>query len=323
MSTSTSTCPILMGASNFALWRIRIVEKLCTEKVYSCISGDDANLNLVSNPTASVIYPLISAVRSPSSFYNLWHVCDGKAHGIITQHLNDHDVLTYTSSPTSKELFDRIACKYEGTNIGVNAFYMFATMMGHKYTDGMPIDNHISTLASDSQKLILMNKTFNDKFLAFLLLYSLPLTPSWETFESSVLNSLPTNAKLSFENVSNHLLAEVTHTKGDLAAIGTIKLAMKASKWCNLHKTSTHSNEECHTQKQKQRRSLGRRRIGSCQRRKGGKRHIRLTVTLVLPLNLSCHLVQTWIMGINLKLILPRPLRLATLILNMSMYLKP
>ena len=145
-----------MGASNFALWRIRIVEKLHTEKVYGCISGDDANPNIATNPTASVIYPSISAVSSPSTFHDPWHVCNGKAHGIITQHLNDHDILTYASAPTSKELFDHIICKYEGTNIGVNVFYTFTTMMGCKYTDGTPINDHISTLASDARKLVSM-----------------------------------------------------------------------------------------------------------------------------------------------------------------------
>ena len=150
MSTSTSTCPILMGASNFALWRIQIVEKLHTKKVYGCILGDDTNPNIATNPTALVIYPSISAVSPPSTCHNPWHIHDGKAHGIITQHLNNHDVLTYASAPTLKELFGCIICKYKGTNISINVFYTFTTMMGHKYADGTPINNHISTLASNT-----------------------------------------------------------------------------------------------------------------------------------------------------------------------------
>ena len=114
-----------------------------------------------------------------------------------------------------------------------------------------------------------MNKTLNNEFLVFLLLYSLPLTPSWETFKSSVLNSLPTNSKLSFENVSDCLLTEVTCTKGDSTAVGTVESAMKASKWCDLHKTSMHSNKECHTQKQKEKEKSGKKRKWKPLKKKG------------------------------------------------------
>ncbi|KAF9005668.1 hypothetical protein BDQ17DRAFT_1182204, partial [Cyathus striatus] len=49
---------------------------------------------------------------------------------------------------------------------------------------------HIASLSAADSKLTAMKKPINAEFLAFLLLHSLPNDPTWETFKSSVLNSL-------------------------------------------------------------------------------------------------------------------------------------
>ena len=192
------------------------MEKLRREKVWDVVSGTNPNPvpPAPQNLSASVIYPptAISTSTASSMHHDPWHVHDGKVHSIISEHLNDSNALTYAGSGTSQEMFEHIMKKYEGTNIGINDFYTFANMMGCKYDDQASIKDHISSMAANAQKLAAMKCTLDDKFLAFLLLYSLPPTPLWEAFKSSILNSFPTSAKLTFDNVSDQLAAEITCT---------------------------------------------------------------------------------------------------------------
>lgn len=177
-SVTRGNCPILVGASNYPIWKIRITETLRKEKVWDVVSGLDPNPDQSTSASTQTSIPSGSSASatslpqtsastatvplSSSSSRDPWHVRDGKAHGIISEHLSDHDALAYAIVATSKEMFDQITRKYEGTNIGVNAFYTFANMMGRKYDDANPIKDHISSLAADARKLTSMNKSFDD-----------------------------------------------------------------------------------------------------------------------------------------------------------------
>ena len=122
-----------------------------------------------------------------------------------------------------------------------------------------------------------MNKTLDDKFLAYLLLHSLPTTSAWETFKSSALNSLPTNLKLTFKNVSDHLQAEATHIQGDVVAGTNVEFAMKAeSKWCNFHKVDSHNVKDGCTLKQREEEKSKKKKQGQWKPSKKKKRKEKL-----------------------------------------------
>jgi hypothetical protein len=90
-----------------------------------------------------------------------------------------------------------------------------------------------------------MKKGIDDEFLAFLLLHSLPSDAMWETFKSSVLNSLALDAKLSFAAVESRLTAEATRLNNSSTLMNS-ESALKAqksnrTKHCTLHGDCSHT----------------------------------------------------------------------------------
>ncbi|KAF8578794.1 hypothetical protein K439DRAFT_1277181, partial [Ramaria rubella] len=109
--------------------------------------------------------------------------------------------------------------------------------------------------------------------LAMLLLQSLPTTGSWETFKSSVLNSLPPQTHLSFLTLESRIVTEVLHIKGPNSDAMQAESALKASKNkrrpksqkqknCELHGAGGHSTKECFTLKWKKERDAEKKRQG-------------------------------------------------------------
>ncbi|KAJ7918868.1 hypothetical protein B0H13DRAFT_1573181, partial [Mycena leptocephala] len=102
------------------------------------------------------------------------------------------------------------------------------------------------------------------EFLAFLLLHSLPNDLKWETFKSSVLNSLPSGTTLDFDDVSERLIADVTRVDGDADEVPNAESALKSKpskpskskskskKWCSFHRSTTHDTDECNSLRAKE-----------------------------------------------------------------------
>ncbi|EGN91296.1 hypothetical protein SERLA73DRAFT_80744 [Serpula lacrymans var. lacrymans S7.3] len=83
------------------------------------------------------------------------------------------------------------------------------------------------------------------KLMAFALLQSLPCTPEWQIFQSSVINTIEKN-KLTFDAVEIRITAEVARQSGK--APGGSESALKSEeKWCNFHKAKSHNTSECRT----------------------------------------------------------------------------
>jgi hypothetical protein len=198
----------------------------------------------------------LSAPEEPLA--DRWDIRDAKAHGIIVNRINNRLALQFASKPTAKELFDAIVKEHENTNIGVSTFYTFVDMMNLHWDGTSSVSEHISSLSAANAKLVAMKKGFDDKFLAFLLLHSLPEATAWDNFKSSILGALPDGSVLSFTAVANHLTAEALRLAGTTTST-TAKSALKLSKqkkkgdmWCTFHKVSSHSSEDCYTLKCRQ-----------------------------------------------------------------------
>jgi Reverse transcriptase (RNA-dependent DNA polymerase)/Pol polyprotein, beta-barrel domain/gag-polypeptide of LTR copia-type/Integrase core domain/GAG-pre-integrase domain len=246
--SNTTNCPVLQGPENYQIWKLRIRAKLRREKVYGVADGSEPKLAIAATSTA----PLTG---------DSWELRDAKAHGIITEHICDRILLEVHSENTSKKLLDRITELHEKTNVGINAFYTYVELMNMRWDNASPLDTHIAAIRSANHRLTAMEKGIDDEFLAFLLLHSLPSDTMWETFKSSVLNSLVSDAKLSFAAVESRLTAEATRLSSNTTPTN-LESALKAqkgdrSKHCSLHGDCSHTTTECRTLRNREKEKKG------------------------------------------------------------------
>ncbi|EGO05047.1 hypothetical protein SERLA73DRAFT_68693, partial [Serpula lacrymans var. lacrymans S7.3] len=97
--------------------------------------------------------------------------------------------------------------------------------------------------------------------MAFAILQSLPCTPEWQIFQSSVINTIEEN-RFTFDAVEIWITAEVARQSGK--APGGSESALKSEeKWCNFHKAKSHNTSECRTLQSAEK----------GQRKKGKERH--------------------------------------------------
>ncbi|KAF9555176.1 hypothetical protein CPC08DRAFT_612866, partial [Agrocybe pediades] len=169
----SNSCPVLAGPENFQIWQIRILGKLRREKVH----------DIVTSPTPP---PTPQTPKTDS-----WDIHNGKAHGIIVDHISDRLALEMAGIETAADLYQKL---WDG--------------------DVTTVQEHIASLAAADAKLTAMKKPIDPEFLSFLLLHSLPDDPTWETFKSSVLNSMPAGTKLSFSELSDRITFQTTHIQG-------------------------------------------------------------------------------------------------------------
>ncbi|KAF8583701.1 hypothetical protein K439DRAFT_1286729, partial [Ramaria rubella] len=127
-----------------------------------------------------------------------WQTRDYKARGVIMDWINDQLALCLESeglaplapTATSKKMYDKLVEIHREVNVSINAFYNFVELVGLRWDGVSSIEEHISQFSTINSKLTSLKKPIDDFFLTMLLLQSLPTSSNWETFKSSVLNSL-------------------------------------------------------------------------------------------------------------------------------------
>lgn len=264
-SSDSTSCPVLQGPENFQIWKHRVIAKLRREKVYDTIvppADKKTTVTATTQTTAEGKEPATKPSSSPLSsstlYLDSWETRDAKAHGIITDHICDRLVLETASESTALALFEKLVEIHKQKNIGASAFYTWVGMLGLKWDgDTSTLQAHIAALASADAKLTSMKKAIDPEFLAYMLLHSLPDDNTWEAFKSTVLNSLPKGATLSFAELSERLSATAIHHKGtggdSALKAKTQKSAskkQKPQKKCIHHpKVFSHDTKDCYVEK--------------------------------------------------------------------------
>ena len=110
------------------------------------------------------------------------------------------------SYSSAKELFDALMKLHETPNIS-SAFYLFKQLFSSTWEGTSAVSEHISSLRTVEACLAGMKISVENKILSFILLNSLPKTPEWEMFTSSVVNTVE-DSKLTFDAIETQVTAE-------------------------------------------------------------------------------------------------------------------
>ena len=210
-SNTVQTNEILTGPENFPLWKVKVICKLWSSKVYRVITTADP-LSIVG--TAGAV----------ASDLQDWITCDEKIHGIIQEHLSDALLLKTESCTSATALWEELKKLLDAPNVSF-AFYIFQQLF-HATWDGSTrtILKHIALLQTSEARLAAMKFTVNVKVMAFILLNSLPKTPEWELFKGTLINSTR-DTKITFDAVETQIITE----DACLHSSGHSESAMKAS----------------------------------------------------------------------------------------------
>ena len=196
MSPSDNNHPedTLTGPNNYEIWKVHISAKLWAEKVFGITIGTNQKPILGS-----------SSVTTASDIHG-WQECDEKAHGIIQLRISDALLMKTCSYSSAKELFDALVKLHETSNIS-SAFYLFKQLFSSTWDGTSAVSEHISSLQTVEAHLAGMKILVESKILSFILLNSLPKTPEWEMFTSSVVNTVE-DSKLTFDTIETQVTVE-------------------------------------------------------------------------------------------------------------------
>ena len=110
------------------------------------------------------------------------------------------------SYSSTKELFDALVKLHETPNIS-SAFSLFKQLFSSTWDGTSAVFEHISSLQTVEACLAGMKISVENKILPFILLNSLPKTPEWEMFTSSVVNTVEAS-KLTFNVIETQVTVE-------------------------------------------------------------------------------------------------------------------
>ena len=135
-----------------------------------------------------------------------WQERDEKAHGIIQECLSDALLLKTASCASAKELWDKLLSLLNAPNTS-STFYIFQQLFNVTLDGNSGVLEHITMLWTSESRLAAMKFAIDSKVLAFILLDSLPKTPEWEIFKSSLINTVE-ESNLTFNAIETQIIME-------------------------------------------------------------------------------------------------------------------
>lgn len=253
------------------------------EKDWGTVSGEDPDPSALQASTTSPAAPgtasaststtipstISSATSVPS---DTWKIRNDKALGIIIEYVSNEKLDLIADQTSAKAAWEKLEKVHQGTNPGLNAFFTLKGMMKRKFNDSLSMEEHIATFSADNRKLTAMGKAIRDEMQAFLVLTSLPSTPIWDTFTTSLLQSLPANSSLTFEIASTRLLsqsllinANSSEPSSALVTDARTNGASSQGQYCEYHESQGHATKDCRDLKEmkKERKPREREKSGS------------------------------------------------------------
>jgi hypothetical protein len=229
-SDTVQTNEILTGPENFPLWKVKVIHKLRSSKVYGVITTADP-------------LPVVGTARAVASDLRDWIARDEKAHGIIQERLSDALLLKTESCTSAMALWEELKKLLDAPNVS-STFYIFQQLFRATW-DGSTrtVSEHIASLRTSEARLAAMKFTVDAKVMAFILLNSLPKTPEWELFKGTLINSTE-ESKITFDAVETRIIAEDTRLHSSSGSESAMKASgpsqsstcsPNSSTWCEHH----------------------------------------------------------------------------------------
>jgi gag-polypeptide of LTR copia-type len=156
-----------------------------------------------------------------------WTKHDVDAFNVIVEHVDDNMITKFGNKTTSATIWKIVLSVNQDTHSGVTAFYIKIGIIEHKYIDGNPMANHIGWIWAENQCLLGIKKGLDDKFLALLLLHSLPKTEQWARLISNTIEATSDTIPLTVTHIKSQLLHAESLMKED-PAHGQSALAVAA-----------------------------------------------------------------------------------------------
>ncbi|KAJ7461309.1 hypothetical protein B0H11DRAFT_1736178, partial [Mycena galericulata] len=142
-----STTPILEGAANYSLWKLRMEGEFAREKVSLIISGEDTAATQSAAEAAAT-----SAIRDS------FRVRDDRARGIIHKFISDSILISVGHLKGAKETWDFIVAAHEKVNVAATAFFTLVSMLDTKWDGTSDFDAHVAKIRTGNLRLTGMSR---------------------------------------------------------------------------------------------------------------------------------------------------------------------
>ena len=262
-SSDAVTCPVLTRPVNFEIWELQITSKLCQEKVLGATLSTNVLLTAQTSSTpslstSSTSSTSVSTVTSQSLTSSVsstedtqkWMERNEKAHDIIQDHISNALLIKMRSHKTAKALFDALIEIYWAASLPTT-FYTFWQLFASTWDGTSPISDHITSLQTLETQLARMKFSIDQRVLAFILPNSLPKTPEWNSFTSSVINTVE-ETKLTLDAIKVHILSEDSQLNPP-SSESALKVSNKGRNhtgsdfmFCEHHQCSGHTRNDCY-----------------------------------------------------------------------------
>ncbi|KAF5387137.1 hypothetical protein D9615_002165 [Tricholomella constricta] len=266
MSMTTAAAPdarvpfarLSSTSNNWVSWILRAGAELKGKGVYLYATGKVPQVHepvrkQIPSPTDPAgLAAHAAATQTESDRYDReliryleWQTKDDLATSVIVKLIDETQDVHIEGATTSYELLTRLQKAHVETSSGVTAFYTKVGMLQRKYIDGESMQAHISALLNDNARLRASKDESDDKFIAQLLLLTLPQSTTWEMLTVALLQNTTPSNPLTVSDVTARLLQEAARVEGGTASAMSAKTSSSSRPPKTPGSRSSGTKEKC------------------------------------------------------------------------------
>lgn len=266
---SSEKIPKLHSTENFLLWKFRVQLAIDDADAWEIVLGTER----IPTPTALITIPATGTTLSATEIHansaieksntaarREFTKRRARAKKIIVDSLGDSQVihvLDFASHDDAPKLmWDALTAVHQNTHSGVTSFALKIQMLETKFADGTDMAAHITALRMTNTRLASMKQSFDDSFMAFLLLFTLPASTEWQNVRTMAVESTTDEKPLNSADVEGRLLrhaAEQTLIRKKAAAVkvetalaaNTTATTERRTPNCTNCRKGTHQTDTC------------------------------------------------------------------------------